>query len=305
MFQIDSAVLHKLCSYNSFQINNKELIFFGLRGLLPVDDNNFDFQESHFVKLSDLDYRHPKCSIIQWFPSENKLAIFPASTVPHIRYIKQSLGKNGEGTNRLMTGFYKNYKKGYHRAGSKAGHSAFRQINALPIRRTGDDLDYDEQDKVEFTRPYDNIHAAWCSGIDSDRFASAGCQVVVGYPKCKQRKGFENSGAWKIFHKNAYAIPQEVFSYILLNGRDALKVSIHHSSTKGLRLRFGSEGELVGKIQKELKQKYFYEGSLDNQFGPRTLFALLDFQTSVFGKEGSDGILGPMTAEALGLNLFG
>ena len=303
MFKIDSDVLRRLCTNNSFQVNNKELIFLGLRGLLPLDESNFDFEEAHLVHLVEIDYRHPRCTFVQWSPQENKLAVFPGSTVPHKKYINESLKKNGEGTNRLMTGLYKNYKKGFHKAGSETGHSAFRQINALPIRRTSDDEDYDELDQVEFSRPFDNIHAAWCPGIDSDRFASAGCQVIVGFPKCKRRNGLDNSGAWKAFHKNAYSFSQQVFAYILLNGRDALKAATDESNGKRGRLRFGSEGEKVGILQKKLQEKNFYEGDTDNQFGPRTLFALLDFQASVFGKEGSDGILGPMTAEALDMNL--
>ena len=303
MFKIDSDLLRKLCENNSFQVNDNELIFFGLRGLLPVDESNFDFEETHFVHLNEIDYRHPRCTFVQWIWKENKLAIFPGSTVPHKKYIQKSLKKNGEGTNQLMTGHYNNYKKGIHKAGSQTGHSAFRQINALPIRRTSDDEDYDELDQVEFTRPFDNIHAAWCTGINADRFASAGCQVIVGFPKCERRDGLDNSGAWKAFHKNAYSISQHVFSYVLLNGRDALKVATGQAGTKGYRLRYGSEGQKVGVLQNKLQEKNFYEGDTDNQFGPRTLFALLDFQASVFGKQGSDGILGPMTAEALGITL--
>lgn len=303
MFKIDSLVLQKLCTNNSFQFNKSELIFFGLRGAVPVDESNYDLEEAHFIHLSDIDYRHPRCTFVQWLPKEEKLAIFPGSTVPHKKYIRNSLEKNGEGTNRLMTGHYNNYKKGYHKTGSETGHSAFRQINALPIRRTSDDEDYDAEDQVEFSRPFDNIHAAWCPGIDSDRYASAGCQVIVGYPKCKRRGELNNSGAWKVFHDNAYAVQQEVFSYILLNGHDALRVAENKLSNKSKRLRYGSTGEIVGILQKKLKQKNFYEGATDNQFGARTLFALLDFQSSVFGKQGSDGILGPMTSEALRINL--
>lgn len=35
------------------------------------------------------------------------------------------------GTNMLLTGFYKDYRKGWHKAGSDTGHEAFRQNSTL------------------------------------------------------------------------------------------------------------------------------------------------------------------------------
>lgn len=303
MFKIDSQILKNLNSINHFQINENELIFMGLRGLLPIDENNHEYKDEHLVQLVEIDYLHPRCTIIQWIPKEGKIALFPGSTVPHNKYVRTSLIKNGEGTNRLMTGLYKDYRKGRHLAGKSTGHDAFRQNNKLPIRRTGDDLDFDEEDRVEFTRPFDNIHAGWCPSINGDHYASAGCQVVVGYPKCKKRNGANNLGPWKIFHNNAYSLTQTSFSYILLNGRDAQKISLNKAINLSARLRYGSKGIIVGELQKKLKRRFFYEGNIDNDFGSRTLFAVLDFQTSIFGSGGDDGIIGPMTAEALKIEL--
>jgi hypothetical protein len=303
MFTINSDHLEMLCSINSFEISESELIFFGLRGALPIDEDNNNYQEEHIIQLTEIDYVHPRCTIIQWILKDKKLAIFPGSTVPHKRYVQVSLEKNGEGTNRLMTGLFHDYRKGFHKAGKPSGHEAFRQVNQLPIRRTGDDLDYDEEDRVEFVRPFDNIHAAWCQGINYDRYASAGCQVIVGYPKCEKLNNEDHLGPWKLFHDNAYAIPQQSFTYILLNGRDAQKVSVNSQKKFTPRLRYGSKGELVGEVQQKLSEAEFYEGNVDNDFGPRTLFAILDFQTSKFGSDADDGIVGPITAGALNIPL--
>lgn len=179
MFTINSNILETLSSINHFTINEDELIFFGLRGTLPVDEDNHEYQKDHLVQLTEIDYSHPRCTLIQWKPSEKMIAIFPGSTVPHLRNIKRSLERGGRGTNMLLTGYYEDYRKGWHKAGSDTGHQALRQNNKLPVRRTADDLDYDNDDRVEYTRPYDNLHAGWSMGPNHDYFSSAGCQVVV------------------------------------------------------------------------------------------------------------------------------
>lgn len=63
----------------------------------------------------------------------------------------------------------------------------------------------------------------------------------------------------------------------------------------------GSSGALVTELQKALKSKGFYEGEVDLDFGNRTLRAVLAFQESAFGENQDNGIVGPVTAEALGL----
>lgn len=241
--------------------------------------------------------------LINDYLPDGLLALFPGSTVPHKKYVHSSLEKDGEGTNRLMTGRFEDYRKGYHKAGKPTCHEAFRQENRLPIRRTGDDMDYDEEDRVEFVRPFDNIHAAWCSGVNSDRYASTGCQVIIGYPKCDKLNNSDHVGPWKIFNNNAYSILQPTFTYVLLNGRDAMKVSAAPQSHFQTRLRYGLKVKIVGEVQNKLKEATFYEGKVDNDLGLRTLFAMLDFKTSVFGNDGNDGVVGPMTASALEIDL--
>lgn len=300
MFKIKHEYLQKLCEINSFNIPKDQLVFFGLRGCQQVDeDNNSNANEISF-SLSNIDYTSLNCTILQWNVKNKSIAAFAASTVPHKKYIERSLEGNGKGANRLLTGMYKNYKKGHHKVNSPTGHEAFRQDGKLPIRRSADDLDYDEEDRVEFARPYDNIHASWCPSIDHPSYASAGCQVIMGFPKCTKRgANSENSGPWKVFHKNAYSINQRSFYYILLNGRDALKVSLGPDGNFTPRLRYGSTGPRVGEVQKALASRNYYEGDIDDDFGSRTLFSLLDFQTAEFGTNGDDGIVGPMTIESL------
>lgn len=300
-FTLAENHLRRLCEINSFPLPKTELAFFGLRGCLPIEVGNQEFQSKNEVYIAETDYVHPRCTLAQWRPKDKAFALFPGSTVPHIKYIKISKERNGQGANQLMTGCYKDYRKGVHKEGEPTAHEAFRQIEAHPIRRTADDFDFDNDDRVEFDNPYDNIHAAWCMGVDHDDYASAGCQVIVGYPQCESRDNKPAVGPWKQFKEDAYNISQTSFPYILLNGRDALGIVSNSSKKSPARLRFGSQGELVTRLQRALQKKGFYEGNADGDFGNRTIRAVLAYQTSAFGPGADDGVVGPITASALGI----
>lgn len=301
MFTITVDHIKRLAEINYFQIPENHMFFFGLRGSLPLSEDSHEFHDEHQIELVTFDHIHPRC-IIGQYHSDKGIALFPGSTVPHQRNIKKSLERGGIGTNMLLTGYYSDYRKGWHKAGKPTGHQAFRQDNKLPVRRTADDLDYDNDDRVEYTRPYDNLHAGWCMGTDHNYFASAGCQVVVGYPECTKRNNLPDTGPWSNFKNNAYSIHQENFNYMLLNGRDAQKVAGANITKLSARLRMGSKGNLVTQVQQKLKTLHYYEGEIDDDFGPRTLHALLEFQEDHFGPDADDGIVGPITASALGIN---
>jgi hypothetical protein len=301
MFTLKESHLKKLCKINSYQLPETEIIFFGIRGCLPVNDNNSEFKKEQAVYLSDTNYVNPRCTIGQWSPSKGTIAVFPGSTVPHLNHVKTAHAKGGVGANQMMTGFFHDYRKGTHKPGSATGHEAFRQTAGRPIRRTADDFDFDNDDRVEFSNPCDNLHSAWCMSINHNYYASAGCQVIVGYPKCGKRGSNPDSGPWKIFKENAYKISQQSFPYVLMEGRDAYRTANMGNQKQSARLRFGSKGDLVNDLQKALKEKGYYEGKIDGDFGDRTNRAVLKYQTDIFGPSADDGIVGPQTASALGL----
>lgn len=66
-------------------------------------------------------------------------------------------------------------------------------------------------------------------------------------------------------------------------------------------ITWGARGETVREIQRRLKDWGYYTGNVDGIFGEKTFAAVKEFQR----KNGldSDGIVGPKTAEALGINL--
>lgn len=292
--------LHRLCDINNFDVPADGMIFFGLRGCLPVDPFDNDFAAQHDVEFQELNYVNPRCTIIQWRPGGEEFAAFPGSTVPSLRLVRGGTTNNGNGVNQLVTGYYDDYRKGVHKPGMPTGHAAFRQNEARPIRRSADDHDYDNDDRVEFMNPFDNIHAAWCQGVsEASVYTSAGCQVVVGFPKCPRRGANPNIGPWKGFHDNAYGVTQTAFPYVLLSGRDALQAVTAAAGTVPARVRYGSTGPLVRRVQTALKERDYYEGVVDGDFGGRTLRAVLDYQTAVFGRDQDDGIVGKITASSL------
>ncbi len=298
--KLNESHLQRLCQINGFPVPNDGIVFFGLRGCLPGDEDNHEFQNEQILIMGEIDYVHPRCTLGQWLPKEGKIALFPGSTVPHIRYVKISKERNGLGANQLMTGYYKDYRKGVHGVGKSTAHKAFRQTEGHPIRRTADDFDFDNDDRVEFDNPYDNIHAGWSMGANHDSYASAGCQVVVGYPECEKRGNKPDTAPWRVFKENAYDFEQKHFPYILLNGRDAQRVTLSGTQKMSARLRFGSKGELVAELQTALQNdEGYYEGNVDGDFGKKTIRAVLKYQTVTFGPNADDGIVGPITASAL------
>lgn len=298
-FTFKEKHLKRLCELNFFPVPTTGMLFFGLRGCLPTDVDNCKFADEHSLVVQNLNYTNPRCTLGQWLPEKGTIALFPGSTVPHRTYISSSITKNGVGTNQMATGYYFDYRKGTHKAGKPTGHEAFQQTEGRPIWRTGDDYDYQNDDRVEFSNPFDNLHAAWCQSTNAINYASAGCQVVVGYPKCALPNHRSNIGPWKIFHENAYKLDQRSFPYILLDGRDAEKVAENEDKKLSVRLRYGSENQLVSKLQEALRDENFYEGVTDVKFGERTWRAVMNYQSERFGPLADDGIVGPVTAAAL------
>ncbi|WP_162054686.1 peptidoglycan-binding domain-containing protein [Pontibacter pamirensis] len=299
-FQISHTLLANLCRRNRFPVAQELMIFLGIRGSLPVFPENHAFATTHDLMLSSTDHQHPRCTLVQWLPAQGLLAVFPGSTVPHLKYIRKAMTRGGAGANQMLTGYYADYRKGDHNLSSPpTRHRAFRQMEARYVLRTLDDEVYEADDRMEFNNPFDNLHAAWSMGVNHADFASAGCQVVVGYPKCTRRGGSPDSGPWASFVRNAYAQTQDHFPYALLTGQDYYRAAAGTFDASDYRLRYGSVGEEVRLLQQRLKAKRFYEGIVDDKFGSRTMNAVLAFQRSAFGVDAADGIVGPVTLSAL------
>ena len=67
-FEFTEEHLVLLWDLNQFQVPRDRWVFFGLRGCLPVSDQDHSFARSHAVKIEGVDYLHPRCTLGQWQP---------------------------------------------------------------------------------------------------------------------------------------------------------------------------------------------------------------------------------------------
>jgi hypothetical protein len=298
-YSITHDLLEQLGRRSQLDLPDDEMIFFGIRGCVPVDPETHTFAESHSVRSSPVTYKQPRCTLGQWLPAEKRIAIYPGSTCPNEGGIKMAAGHGGDKANLLLTGYYL-YTKGKHLASKPTrGHRAFVQNGDRIVLRNSDDMDFDFEDRVWLGNPGDNLHAGWCPGIDG-YYSSLGCQVVVGYPTTLEGTAGE-SGPWKEFRRAAYQRDQEHFRYLLINGWEAEAMASAPRASRPVLIRFGSTGPLVGMVQKALLNSGFLQSSPDNECGPETTHAIIRFQKEKFGAANTDGIVGPQTAAALGI----
>jgi hypothetical protein len=301
---ITDALLRRLCHLSAYPINENEMLFFGLRGCVPIIPNDQAWGKTRTVNGAPLNYRNPRCVLGQWLPKTGEIAVFPGSTVPTGKYVEAAVKNEGEGTNQLFTGRYR-FEKGIHKAGTPTGHRAFRQLGSRIFLRTADDPIYELSDRVDTGNPCDNLHAAYGEGL-AGTYSSAGCQVVCGTPKCER---FSDSGPWVTFRDNAYKLPQNTFTYLLFDASEADRWDDDTNETGGLMIRCGShesalaagQEQAIRNIQTKLKNAGFYAGTVDGDFGANSALAAIKFQRKNLGFALADGIVGATTGLALGI----
>ncbi|MBL8908169.1 MAG: peptidoglycan-binding protein [Rhizobiales bacterium] len=285
---------------------DNQLIFFGLRGCVPLDDSGTPFASQHQLEFARVDYTHMNCTIGQWRPGSG-FAVFPGSTVPYIERIKRKISAGGAGVNQLALGFYSgnhSYYRGIHQVNDpNLRHRAFRNDSSLPVQRTADDADYDADDTLYYQVVYDNIHCARQLNTSAAQYSSNGCQVIAGRPQTPAKGWNEELGPWKKFVENAYKLEQSRFSYGLFSGFEALKIAELGPANRAQTVRFGSSGPLVTAVQEALLHHQYDLGpaGADGDCGFTTVNAIRRFQLKHLGRESVDMIVGPATAEALGI----
>ena len=306
-----SANLRKLLQVNFYQFSQKDHIVFCIRGAsADVKPGHADFKDSYDITESTLNYETCNCLIGIWNPVKDKIALFSGSTVPNLRYIK----KQAQGVARancMMSGYYDYYAKGFHSPKAVANaHEGLRQATNIVLRRSYNDFVFTNADTIEVGNPHDNIHAAYISDLKGN-YSSAGCQVVAGQPKCAARGDQPNTLYWKAFYDAVHGLDQQRFPYALFRFADVEAIATHGNQPMEARLRFGSQGAPVLALQQALastkttnnpNQAYFFTNQ-DGAFGKNTLRAVLDFQTDAFTAANADGVVGPKTAQALGITL--
>lgn len=296
--------LRKIIRLNFFPFNENNLLIFGIRAGLPKNLTTCsEFRSEHFLDAQNINFLNPKCTIGIFDPLENKMALFPGSTVPHLDYMKkQKASPSAKISNSIMSGYYSYYGKGTHSPSIANAHEALRLMTNVFLRRTTNDLVFDNSDLIDVSNPNDNIHAAYCDTINGN-YSSAGCQVIVGQPKCVRRgANSSNTVYWKKFHDIIYGNLQSQFDYMLLRFQDAEAVSQLNGQLSA-RLRFGSNGYKVKELQEKLAQQGYYQSNKDGKFLKDTLLAVYEFQKKKFGLLNADGVVGNQTASVLNLQL--
>ncbi len=302
---ITVGLLERAALYNSFALPDHDMVFFGIRGALPIDAGGGQFAPAHQIRFAAIDHLKMRCTIGQWDRAGGRIALFPASTVPSAGNLLNAL-KGGDRANMLIPGRYV-HEKGIHKKDRPNGHRAFRQASFFPVLRTNNDTVFDRFDDIDFGGGpgdfvADNIHSAFFENPEAG-FSSAGCQVVAGLPSSPRRNMAPETGSWRTFVENAYAIPQQRFVYLLFLSQEL--ASVENSGPAPLRqvVRYGSSGGAAAAVQQALIARAGLTPPADGNFGRNSLMALTRFQESAFGAAAVDGVCGPNTAAALGVEL--
>lgn len=301
-FTFSAKNLEYLLAINSFQYSKTDKLIFGLRACISTLNSCSTFKNEHVIQTSILNYENPRCLLGIYDPLISQIALFPGSTVPHLKYMKKQVAGLGR-ANAMQSGFYSYYEKGFHNPSINGAHAALRLATNVVLRRTTNDLVYTNDDLIEVGNPNDNIHASYSNALDGP-YSSAGCQVIVGLPNSKSRNYAANTGFWKKFHDVIYrdSPAQNKFSYALFRASDAQFVAQTNAQVQ-MRLRFGSKGQLVVALQQRLSELEFFNTQIDGHFGRNTLLAVLAFQKANFSTKDVDGVVGTKTALKLGLTL--
>ncbi len=299
-FEFSAATLQFLASRNGFDLADAQIVLFGLRGCAPGSADLQGWAPTHTLSLQTPDHVHPRCVLGAWNRENDQILIAPASTVPEAQSIHASTKSKGLGTSLLPTGLY-HYRVGTHKAShprrKQPGSFLIDQYNYL-VLRSPNDLKYDPNQEYEVwtVGAAHNIHSAG-SGRNIPRYYSAGCQVIPGYYSGSDREYSE--GAWRGFRQSLGVVDASGTTtppppalrgripYVLFTGKEAALFDLQREDflARYYRLRVGSSGDNVKKIQAELNQNFEFPRPLQSgSFDTMTAFGALRLQKDRIGE---------------------
>jgi hypothetical protein len=250
-----------------------------------------------------------------WDRSNNHVAVFRGSTVPHHSLMRPQVGNASGCANMMLTGSYA-FTVGVHR---NAFHGFLIESGAKLVLRSRDDLVYTTTDDFDRCAPGDNIHPSFLPA--NAEFSSAGCLTVRGTASRwrnqadAHRDPDDGTPGWASFRACAgltrdRSDPAEdgrAFRLLMLTGREAHIVATERTAANLVRLRTGSRGPEVGGVQQFLARtrdtagQPYYSGTIDDDFGPRCAEAWVRWQRDSSGS--ADGIVAPDDMLGMGLRL--
>ena len=317
-FLFTAEDLELLIRANQFATSPSEKrVIFGLRGaMLDFDPSSngdrYAQVNRHALRLKACrpNHQHFRCIIGVYDTETRMVSGFMASTVPNRGAVNKCM-QTGRDGNLLATGCYQ-YEVGAHSKGRFKG--CLRQAQPIAVLRTRKNPVYDVADVWDISTspdawPMDNIHPAFSDNTyQSAEFSSFGCQVI---------RGSYSDGAYTqqfAAFRTALGLKEpgtdngRRFSYVLLTGDEAAiastlraqNQSTDHAAVRDslARLRQGSSGEMVTKLQETLKIR------VDGTFSAGTKKILIERQSNGTDNLACDGILSPITEGALGFSVF-
>ncbi len=314
-FDLVAADIEALVRLNAFAPLPGPLVF-ALRGCRIVGADKREGVAQLTLADQRPDHRDYRCVIGVLDRATGKIWAYRASTVPEAKALLICFQKAPSGVfegNILPTGCY-TYTVGTHRAGTSGEirgvlrlASTLNGASVVVALRSVNDVVYDRRDFWHKCAPADNIHP----GRRINGFSSLGCLTLPGN---YDRASRAHSGLWSDFRVAlgmgrtfADSDDGQKFSVMLLTGLDAA-LAARLRAGPGLdsaearaalgRLRFGSKGPAVAKMQEQLG----LAPDSSQLIGPVTRAALIALQAQRLGW--ADGILSPETEADLGLSVL-
>lgn len=262
------------------------------------------------TELKDMrpDHRQPQSVVIVYDRNAPSLAAFTASTVPSQLFIERSITHGGQGANLMPTGSYNFVVRPFFNGGAtRPGNIMMDTEDFFVVRRTRNPT-YEIIDDVSLSQPRNGILPSFRPLSD---FQSAGSIHLSGSQN--RERPYDFRGAFLEFrtelglsHPPDGSDHGKQIGVVILTGLDLATGARLLQQGIGLgdkdfeshlrRLRFGSVGEYVENLQRELGLKV--TGSL----GPATFRRLSELQFESLGWW--DGILSPEAEEKLELQVF-
>ncbi len=291
----EMELLIKLNGYRPTGYN--DIIAFGVRGARLRGAEKAESVDRITLEDARPDHLNYRCIVGFYYLKTGKFSAYTGSTVPWQGYMTK-----GMRLNMLPTGCYI-YKIGTHAPATRSrwvtpalrlSDAKGAHTGAATVLRTRDDLVFGHNDDWDTCEPADNIHCAY----SNSGFSSLGCQTI---------KGGMFDGLWADFARVLKTMPTNArVDYVLVTGAEVaiagelLRRAPQPSTAillKALgRLRTGSEGELVERLQAKLSVPQ------SGYFGAGTKEALVKLQKS--SGFPVDGIYSPAIDARLGWGIF-
>ncbi|WP_145145464.1 S8 family serine peptidase [Roseomonas gilardii] len=256
--------IEALIAANAFEPEPGAVVL-ALRGALLVGGPARMDAPSLVITDQRPDHRDFRCVMGSYDPRMRRFSAWQASTVPNAEYVLQCHRDFQSGVrlesltgNILPTGCY-TMTVGTHRRGKPGEIPGVLRLSTtadgasrVVVLRSLEDACYDRFDRFVEATPGDNIHPA--QRAPGNGFSSAGCLTLPG-----RYRDAQHTGAWREFRAALgfdETTPGRQYSMLLLTGLDAVMAAEARRAGTGSaalrRLRHGSRGPLVGRLQAAL-----------------------------------------------------